>query len=393
MRVLITTDAFSPMVNGVVTSILNLKKGLETLGHEVRILALSQSHVSRADGDVTYLGSYGAGAIYPQARWRFLAGEKYVRALIRWKPDVVHTQNEFSTFTTAKYIAAQCGAPLIHTYHTAYEDYTHYFCPSKRLGRRIVARLTRYRVACAAYVIAPTAKIRQMLYTYKIRPAVRVIPTGIDLARFYAQQDSQAVRAGLGIPPDAKVALYVGRLGREKNVTQVIDAFARAGDGAYLVLAGDGPYRESLEKQAQASGAGSRILFAGMVDRNDVAAYYHMADVFVNASTSETQGLTVIEALASSLPVVCLRDECFSRVVENGLNGFQCADGNELTQKIALLMDDDALRAQLAAGAAESSQKFSAETFARAAEQLYFSCLHKSRRPVILPRPVKGTRN
>ena len=130
MKVLITTDWYRPAVNGVVTSVRNLAEGLSALGHEVRILTLSGSIRSYREGNVTFIGSVSVGMVYPNARLRTARGEALVQELADWKPDIVHSQCEFSTFSFAKRITAACGCPLVHTYHTVYEDFTHYFPPT-----------------------------------------------------------------------------------------------------------------------------------------------------------------------------------------------------------------------------------------------------------------------
>ena len=135
MKILITTDWYSPAVNGVVTSVLNLRRELELRGHEVRVLTLSQDLHSSVQDGVTRIGSVAAGLVYPGVRLRTALAGRWVRELVEWGPDVVHSQCEFSTFFLARRIAEELNVPLIHTYHTVYEDYTHYFSPSVRRFR------------------------------------------------------------------------------------------------------------------------------------------------------------------------------------------------------------------------------------------------------------------
>lgn len=134
MKILLTTDTWVPAINGVVTSTATLRAALTAQGHEVRVLTLSgDCHTYIKDG-VTSLGSLDAGLVYPGARLRAPALNRAIRDLIDWRPDIVHSQCEFSTFAPARRIAHAAGAPLIHTYHTVYEDYTHYFSPSRSMG-------------------------------------------------------------------------------------------------------------------------------------------------------------------------------------------------------------------------------------------------------------------
>ena len=166
MKILITTDWYTPAVNGVVTSVKNLQRELERRGHEVRILTLSQSLHSWSRDGVTAIGSVNAGRIYPGARLRTAMAGRWVRELMDWRPDVIHSQCEFSTFFLARRIAEELDVPLVHTYHTVYEDYTHYFSPSVRWGRCAVAAFSRWVAAQVDGMIAPTGKVRGLLQGY-----------------------------------------------------------------------------------------------------------------------------------------------------------------------------------------------------------------------------------
>ena len=376
MKILITSDWYTPAVNGVVTSVLNLRRELEARGHEVRVLTLSQSPRSSCRDGVTRLGSISAGLIYPGARLRTALGSRYVRALLDWRPDIIHSQCEFSTFFLARKIAETLDIPLVHTYHTVYEDYTHYFSPIRKWGRQTVAVLTRWITARTDCVIAPTEKVRRLLEGYGVQTPIHVVPTGIDLRKFTAPVSEarlQELRRELGIPEDHLILACIGRLAEEKNVSEVLRCFARCRHDApmTLLLVGGGPYREELEKEAKELGLGDSAVFTGMVPPQQVAEYYHLGDLFVSASTSETQGLTYIEALSSGLPALCRADECLEGVVENGKNGWQYESEEEFQTLLLRFAASPELREELRQGAVESAVKFSAEVFAQRAEQVY----------------------
>lgn len=376
MKILIASDWYAPTVNGVVTSVLNLQRELETQGHEVRVLTLSQSMRTRVRGNVTYVGAMGAGLVYPGARLRTALASRQIQALIRWRPDVIHTQCEFSTFLLARKISEHTGAPIVHTYHTVYEDYTHYFSPSRVWGRRMVALVSRHVIAQTARVIAPTEKVRAILERYQINRPVHVIPTGIDLGRFSSCPDPAyraQLKSRLGIPQDNFVLTYVGRLAKEKNVEELFACLAELDrSDVTLLLVGDGPYRQTLEDTAKALGLGSQIVFAGMVKPTQVADYYHLGDLFVSASTSETQGLTYIEALSAGLPALCRKDACLDGVIEDGVNGWQFACGVDFIAHLREVLSDAALRRRMSlAAAALAKRDFSAEGFARRVAAVY----------------------
>lgn len=380
MKILIASDWYAPTVNGVVTSVLNLQRELEEQGHEVRVLTLSQSLRTRVRGSVTYIGAVSAGLVYPGARLRTALASRQIQALIRWKPDVIHTQCEFSTFLLARKISDHTGAPIVHTYHTIYEDYTHYFSPSRAWGRRVVAVFSRHTIAQTAAVIAPTEKVRTILEGYAVNRPVSVIPTGIDLSRFSGLTDREHLRrlkAKLGIPMDNFVLTYVGRLAKEKNVEELLACLAELNrSDVTLLLVGDGPYRQTLEAAVHGLGLDGRVVFTGMVKPAQVADYYRLGDLFVSASTSETQGLTYIEALASGLPALCRKDGCLDGVIVDGVNGWQFETGGEFTARLQeFLADEPSRKAMSAAAAKQAQENFSAQRFAQRVAEVYAAAI------------------
>ena len=322
MKVLITTDWYKPTINGVVTSVCNLREELQQRGHEVKILTLSRTARSYEEEGVIYMGSVNAGYIYPGARLRVSPGRELYRGIIEWNPDIVHSQCEFSTFFMAKKIAEECKIPLVHTYHTVYEDYTHYFSPYKKWGRDMVQFLTRQISEKVDSMIAPSTKIETLLKDYGIHCPVSVIPSGIDLSKYDAQtrtDSRERIRRKYKMDRKTTVLLYVGRLAKEKNVEELLEYQQKIQEsGTILMIVGGGPYLETLRKKAAELGVTESVIFTGMVSPAEVASYYPAGDLFVSASTSETQGLTYAEALAAGLPLLCRRDQCLRAVVEEG---------------------------------------------------------------------------
>lgn len=375
MKILITTDWYSPAVNGVVTSVLNLRRELEALGNEVRVLTLSQSPRSFCRDGVTYVGSVDAGLFYPGARLRTALAGKWVREVCAWGPDIIHSQCEFSTFFLARHIARELNIPQVHTYHTVYENYTHYFSPSVRWGRRAVMAFSRWIAARTDCMIAPTEKTARLLKGYEVPCPVEVIPTGIDLSRFTSPapgEDSAALKRTLGIPAENLLLVYVGRLAEEKNIGELIDCLASLrGRPVTLLLVGDGPCREELESRRDELGLRGQVVFAGMAGPDTVAAFYRLGDLFVSASTSETQGLTYIEALSSGLPALCRADSCLENVVRDGENGWQYRTKAEFLEKLRWFAGHPEARAAMGAAALSSARPYSARNFALRVEAVY----------------------
>lgn len=381
MKVLITTDCYTPTVNGVVTSVKNLKSELTKRGHEVRILTLSNSLLSWERDGVMYLGSLNAGKIYPGARLSLSRDNKYIDEILEWKPEIVHSQSEFSSLSIARKISSKLHVPLVHTYHTVYEDYTHYFSPVEKWGKTMATLFTRAALKHTNCVIAPTHKVFSLLKEYGIMQEVRVIPTGIDLNRFrtaITEKEKGTLRKAIGVPEGNKVLVTVGRLAKEKNVEEILRFISKTGDMKItLVVVGDGPHKEFLMKFSEQLGLGDRVVFTGMVPPTEVGAFYQLGDVFVCASNSETQGLTYFEAMANGVPILCRKDDCLADVIIEGVNGWQYETFQQfqtkLTQTLANPPDETGKK-----HITSSVHRFSSVKFGLEIERLYKDAIEAS---------------
>lgn len=376
MRILITTELYAPVVNGVVTSVMNLRKGLLQRGHDVRVLTLSQTTRSFERDGVIYIGSVDAGKIYPGARLKSAFAGSYIQDILEWSPEIVHSQCEFSTFILAMKIAKKLDIPIVHTYHTVYEDYTHYFSLNKKWGRSMAASLSRWVLNRANCVIAPTEKVRRIITGYGIDTDIRIVPTGIDVGSFASAPDPErlsGIRRSLGIPAEMRIILYAGRLAMEKNLEEIFSSYARLRpEKTRLLIVGDGPHRAALERMAEQLDIKDAVVFAGMIPPENMSDYYHTGNLFVSASTSETQGLTYIEALAAGLPVLCRDDDCLNGVVINGLNGWRYETAEDFSRKLAfLLQNSDRLEALSRNAGLTAVRDFSAAVFSEKAESVY----------------------
>ena len=377
MKILITTDLYTTTTNGVVTSVRNLMEELEKKGHEVRVLTVSEKLKSHKTERIYYIKSLPLGIVYPDVRMPVSYRHRYLRELIQWKPDVIHSQCECFSYQFAGYISRKTGAPIVHTYHTLYEQYVTYVFPSRRLGAYLVGKLSKYRLRKAEAVVAPTAKVETVLKKYGLRNPIHVVPSGIALEqhkqRITPQQRQQKLKQ-LGIAEDAMVLLNLGRLGTEKNLTELVELFAVAtahNDKLVLLVVGDGPARKDLEETAERLGVAKKVIFTGMVPPEDVHIYYQLGDVFVSASTSETQGLTYLEAAANGLPLLCRRDPCLDGVLVEGQNGWEYEAEAEFCEILdAILEHPDWCRAA-GTQSEKIAKSFDKECFADKIEEIY----------------------
>ena len=395
MKILLTTDWYKPVVNGVVTSVINLKNELEMRGHEVRVLTLSRTFASYEEEGVYYIKSLNLEKIYPNARAVLPHAEPLIQELIWWRPEVVHSQCEFMTFSYAAKIARKCNCPLIHTYHTVYEDYIHYL-PGRFSQYKTGAKLEKKAVACfsrmvlgkTSQVIVPTQKVENILKKYGVEEPVAVMPTGIELGRFkerISREEIDRKKKELGIPLENKVLVSVGRLAKEKNLEELLEYFSKlikegAGKNLTFLIAGDGPDRENLGTLAKKLQITDQVIFTGMIAPEEVGRYYKLGDVFVCASSSETQGITYIEALACGLPALCRKDECLDQVVTDGYNGFQYENYEYFKMHLNYILEDEERRQEMGHRGQEISQLYSTWNFCTAAERIYRETIERQER-------------
>lgn len=383
MKILITTDLYCVKTNGVATSVRNLKSELESRGHDVRVLTLSDSVHSHREGGDYYICSVPAGLIYPNVRVSLTFRHRYIRELIEWKPAIIHSQCEFFSFSFAKHISNECSAPIVHTYHTLYEQYASYLMPGKRLGRFVVRYGSRWRLRGVSRLVAPTGKVESALQSYGVSSPISIVPSGISLeqhSHILSEGERLELRRKLGIADDDFVLISLGRLGTEKNLGELLDFFALALNyekKLKFLIVGGGPARGELEERAQSLSLGDRVIFAGMVSPDMVQSYYQLGDVFVSASTSETQGLTYVEAAANGLPLLCRRDPCLKNVIIPGENGFEYDHSDDFLDYLETLLNYPEWRRHASGVSRRVAEDFDCSSFGDKIEKVYCDVLRK----------------
>lgn len=334
MRIGMFTDSYFPQISGVSTSIKILKDELEARGHEVIIFTTTDPHAVEEE-NIVRLTSIPFLS-FKERRIAIKGFSKALKEAKKYKIDIIHTHTEFSLGLTGKYIAKVLDVPNIHTYHTMYEKYVHYIAKGKIIRRNDVMRLTRIFCNRTSGIVVPSQLMKEVLLAYGVTQEIRVIPTGIPLPD-PIPGIREELREKIGLQSDNLVLLSLSRLAYEKNLYKIIAAFPevlREYPNARLVFAGDGPAREDLEAMVDEAGLNDSITFVGEVKYEDVPAYYQMADVYVNASESETQGLTYLESIANGCPVVAKRNDYLAELIKNPLLGSLFEKDEEMAQHI-----------------------------------------------------------
>ena len=376
MRIGLFTDTYFPQVSGVATSIRTLKTELEKQGHAVFIFTTTDKDVNRyEDWQIIRIPSVPFFA-FKDRRFAYRGFTKALEIAKQYQLDIIHTQTEFSLGLLGIWIARELKIPVIHTYHTQYEDYVHYIAKGMLIRPSMVKYLVRGFLHDVDGVICPSEIVRDLLSKYKVKVEKRVIPTGIELAKFERSEIKEELRSKLGIQEGEKMLLSLSRISFEKNIQAVLAAFAQVlkeEDKVKLVVAGDGPYLDSLKEQAGKLNIQKHVIFTGMIAPSETALYYKAADFFISASTSETQGLTYLESLASGTPVIAHGNPYLENLINDKMFGTLYYGERELAGAIleALIATPDMSEQKLA----DKLYEISAENFGKRVHEFYLDAI------------------
>ncbi|MFN8612645.1 MAG: glycosyltransferase [Vulcanimicrobiota bacterium] len=369
LRVGLFSNIYRPIISGVVNSIDLLRKELLNQGHCPFVFA------PRVPG---YKDTHSGVWRFPSVHFRQV---NYPLALPIWPPtqraiaqsrlQVVHTHHPFWLGEVAWMWSRIRRIPLVYTFHTQYEQYCHYL----KLPQAPLRALTRWSVKNFArrcdLIIAPSPTIREVMSDYGITTWTETLPNAIDLERFQAPRERSSIRQQLGWPLDRPIALYAGRLGREKNLSFLLEAFAHVPE-ACLAVVGDGPELPALRAQAEGLGLGERVLFAGGASYPAMPDYYGAADLFCIASTTEVKPLVVLEALASHLPVVAVSACGTADTLTHGQDGLLTRERlDEFAGACKYLCRDGEERRRMAEAAGRTAENYSIEGYTRKLVALY----------------------
>ena len=369
------TDSYRPEINGVVTSIAGTVDSLRRRGHRVVVVAPAHDSIDDRDPDVFRFRSVPF-PFYQQIRMAFPLPASLMLSLPHMPFDVIHTHSLFFVGCLGAFLAQRRATPLVFTYHTRWTEYAHYLPLSRGVTKAQAVWISREFCNRCTEVVTPTAEIEHVLREYGVHRPITVIPTGVDLDAFRGgSPDASTLRSAAGGP----LVLYAGRLGKEKDVSLVIEAFAivasRVPD-ARLAIAGVGPHESKLRAQTARLGCASRIEFIGALDKPDLGSYYRAADVFAFASTTETQGLVLIEAMAHGLPVAAVDCPVSREVVPPNAGALAADDPSSLADAIvSLLRAGGAERSRLRAAARRAAKPYSIDRLTDDMEALYARCI------------------
>jgi 1,2-diacylglycerol 3-alpha-glucosyltransferase len=378
VRVLFISDVYFPRVNGVSTSIRTFREDLANCGVETVLVAPRYKvEAPDDDGSVIRVPSGYVPRDPEDRRMRWSALTRTLDNLPRDEFDLVHIHTPFIAHYAGVRFARRANLPSVATYHTFFEQYVEHYVPAMPswMGRYLARAFTRAQCDDVQGLIAPSDPMRDILLQYGISTPIHVLPTGLPADRFGAG-DGKRFRAHAGLPPDRPLMTYIGRVAHEKNIEFLIQVFTKvraAVPGAMLVIAGEGPARDSLRQLVASLKLESDVYFAGYLDRNTALLdCYAAANVFVFASRTETQGLVLLEAMAQGAPVVSTAELGTRSILKTGCGALIVGEKqDEFAAAVVRVLQDDGLQRELGERGRVYAKTWSSASMARRLADLY----------------------
>ncbi len=373
MKIGMFTNYYKPTTTGVVNSICSLKEGLENLGHEVYVFTFSHLGYKDKEKGIIRIGSikFEKNNEFDLMLPSFGKSIKTIKSL-----DVIHSHHPVIMGWFGSFFAELYTKPHIFTYHSQYENYSIYIPFEQRITKAVTKKIIKNYANKCDCVISPSESIKKIILKQGINTRIDVVPTGINLERFKTGNGSK-IRKKHKISLNKKILLYAGRIAKEKNIDLLINSFdliAKKREDVCLVIVGKGLKKMHLKRIIKKMKLEKKVILAGF--SKSIQDYYDAADLFVFSSPNETQGLVLVEAMASGKPVVAVESSGANDII-NGKNGFLAKNSvKDFSSKITKILDDDNLRKSMSEEALKTSEKFSTEIMAKRMQEIYKSLLN-----------------
>ncbi len=394
MKIAMFTDAYFPRVNGVGVSVKCFGQALAKRGNKVCVVCPAYDKQKEILTENTEVKGFSITRV-PSVNAIFSKEDRYIRTkyfkfvaqeMDKFKPEVIHINSEFSLGLMGQRYAKKRNIATIFTTHTMWESYIKNYAPllpaclAKKIGKEIIC----FYAKRAQVVISPTDRMFKLLQSYGINRPIEILPTGIDDSICKVEDKAFAsfkedIYKEFPVLKNKKILLYVGRVVKEKNLYMLFDVFSKVKEkfeNTALFFIGGGPELDNLKAKAKKHKYASSICFAGYRDRDILSYFYHLADVFVFPSCTETQGLVTIEAMRAGLPVVAIGEMGTLDVMKGDKGGFMVQnDTEEFAARVIDLLSDETLRAQKSKEAREWGAKWSIDYLTPKLEDFYKKAL------------------
>lgn len=360
MKILIASDLHWPTINGVATFSRNIARGMAERGHEVVVIAPSQTGKAYKEIDGNYVIYRTASVPFPfyqNFRISLSPAREVKKILEEFDPDVIHIQMLLLIGQAVMKYGNKYGIPIVSTNHAMPENLMDNLKLLAPLSRPINYALKGYGArfhSKADCVTMPTQSAIDMfgVSVEKVEVPMYAVSNGIDLSRFTADPPDDAIYTTFDLPRDKKIVSYIGRLDAEKHLWVLVEAFAVVAahhDDVHLLIVGDGTDADRLKLLVSQRGLTDRTTFTGRVSDDEITALHKVGTVYVMPSPAELQSIATLEAMSSGQPVVAVDAGALRELCQTDRNGFLCEQDNveQVAEGIRALIGDDALRSKM----------------------------------------------
>ena len=343
MKIALFSDTYAPEINGVAIHVAALKEGLENLGHEVLVVTTNpkdkdtfQEHGVLHCPSIKLKRIYGYGLSMP-------INMRQYQIIKKFNPDVIHIHTEFGIGLFGILVSKMLKRPVIYTLHTIYDDYVYYVVPKPliKTGQRIFYKYIRSLYKRATVITGPSPKSHEYLINAGLLRNVEIIPNPVDVDRFSIEnvnpEDIDNIKKIYNIPGNAFIGCIISRVGKEKSIDVLlnyIEKYSKVNNNFRFLIVGDGPAKSDLELQAKKLGIDNIVIFTGKIPNNKLLPYYAACDVFLTASLSDTNSISMLEAMSMGLPIIQRNDPINKGQVIENVNGFIFNDETSFIEKL-----------------------------------------------------------
>lgn len=360
MKILIAADLNYPVINGVASFTRNLARGLAARGHEVLVVAPSQTGKRYKEIDENYVVTRTASVpfpLYQNIRVSLSPMREMKKIINDFEPDIIHIQMLMWIGQAAMKYGNKVGIPIVSTNHAMPEnlmDNLKLLAPLARPINYMLRDYGRRFHSKADFVTMPTQSAIDMFkIAEKMTVPMRAVSNGIDLSRFTTDPAPAEIFKKYHLPTDVPIITYVGRTDAEKHISVLVRAFDRALKDvqAHLMIIGDGSDAENLRALVKELGIGKHVTFTGRVPEEDLAPLHQVGTIFAMPSPMELQSIATLEAMASGKPVVAIDAGALKELCHDNKNGYLCEQDNDeqIGNALVKILKDDSLRAKFAA--------------------------------------------
>jgi len=391
MKILIASDLYWPTINGVSTFSRNLAKGLAARGHEVLVIAPSQTGKKYKEVDGNYVVARTKSIPFPFYQNFRISLNPYLevkRIINDFQPDVIHIQMLIMISQSVMRYGHKLGIPIVSTNHAMPENLMDNLKLLAPVSRPINYAMTKYIVrfqSKADYVTLPTQAAIDMfgLSIDKLEVPIEPVSNGIDLSRFSVGVMPKDVIDEFHIPTSAPIITYIGRLDAEKHISVLVKAFNRVltQHKAHLLIVGGGTDAENLKALAKELGISDKITFTGRVSDEDLVKLHKVGTIFCMPSPAELQSIAVLEAMASGKPIVAVDAGALKELCQNERNGFLCRqdDDEEIANSFIKIINDPTLCKSMGKESLKIAKTHDLDNTLKRFEEIYTSLIEANK--------------